>query len=555
MRNYNTLRKSPETIIEMQSDSLYKKNDSISFAKSILEDFKKDGTLLLGDFLSDSWTFIKNPKSKTTCTISFIIEMPDFHKDYLVPFELKNMMKSWCSETLLKIAPQSLLRNLRYLKEFILVTNSFNENFITHLSDWFSLSSYSSLLKNLIIRTVLNFLDYSSLLYKEDYVNELVLLSRKYIDSKKLIRKLPNFPDVLTFGDIINNIISEWNSYEKIKFYPIILWWKITNIIPLRPSELCDINRNCLSEKKGRLFITVPRKKQSGAYKKIEVIDTLEINKTLHNLISEYINLTNHFGDTLTLFSYPAHLSLSLPFNKNVVTNYFNYNNLYNLLDTFYKEIVEIKFKLNLERIELNDTRHFAFCSMMLQGFNALTIARIGGHRSLESQYAYQQHIDYFIQSKVYNLSNLYKIKKIKGLSDLVSTIELEDAWQRSLLSKESHSFLEEVEIGYCTDELKNCQSDKCQFCDHWWISRTDLIKFEPELRNIVEIKNQRIQEKIKFMGRLSKEMEYDFKKNRYSPFDQERLSRESKGINGDLDDYAKIQVYIDAFEDIKNAN
>ncbi|MEM5627556.1 hypothetical protein AAHB47_30555 [Bacillus wiedmannii] len=46
---------------------------------------------------------------------------------------------------------------------------------------------------------------------------------------------------------------------------------------------------------------------------------------------------------------------------------------------------------------------------MMFQGFNMLTIARIGGHSSLDAQMHYFNHLEYFSQSSIQYLSDQYR--------------------------------------------------------------------------------------------------------------------------------------------------
>ncbi|MGR5979261.1 hypothetical protein ACT7DJ_17430 [Bacillus cereus] len=46
-----------------------------------------------------------------------------------------------------------------------------------------------------------------------------------------------------------------------------------------------------------------------------------------------------------------------------------------------------------------------AFCNMMLQGFNMLSIARIGGHKTLRQQLHYHAHLDHLAESAVHILA------------------------------------------------------------------------------------------------------------------------------------------------------
>lgn len=529
------------------SEGRYKGEESIAYAKLIMDKLRNQNVIVEGEFEHDEWICYRKPKSKHKQTIDFLMNSPKLPLAKPLSPTLKNMVKCWSTELLLKITPTSLSRNLINLKRLIGFTKEFSEEQIGKLNEWLESPELelSDLQKSHIVRTALNFLDYCSLPNREEYISELQLIQKKY-RRKGDVRDLPKYPDVLDFALILEHFSKVWNYEEKILYYPILLWWKITNIIPMRPSEFCDLKRNCITANKGRYFITVPREKQKGSAKHVEVTDTLEINKSIYNLITEYIKLTDKYGETQTLISYPAHLSKSEKKNKNTVFEFFNYDNLYRLLEKFYEEIVEKRYgRYDLERISLNDTRHFAFCSMMLQGFNALTIARMGGHQKIESQYHYQQHIDYFVQSQVYHLTKIHRGRLLQEISEEASTIELENARIEALRKKEEFDYLEEVEIGYCRDPKMNCEADLCQFCSKWWISMEDLHKYEAELRNLSELKAQRIQERLLLMERLRKDMLYDIESGTYNPEEQELLYRESKLCLGEMEDKAKIDAYL----------
>jgi len=400
----------------------------------------------------------------------------------------------------------------------------------------------SDLVRTGIMQAALNFLDYSTLDSKEFYTNELQLLFPKWKVNEKAIRELPHYPDVLMFQELLERFTNEWGELQKVQFFPILLWWKITNIIPLRPSEFCDIQRNPLSTHKKKYYLTVPRKKQKGSNKTVEIVDTLEINESLYELISEYIDLTDEYGESETLISYTSLVQTrNIMDHTNANMRYFHYQNLFDLLNKFYSEVIERKYGLQLDRIRLNDPRHFAFSNMMLQGFNALTIARMGGHRLIDSQYHYQQHMPYFVQSKVFYLSQQFKLQALDLTKGKASAMDLEQARINSLQPRSNFDFMEEVEIGNCTDKAKNCESDLCQFCSKWWIPNEEFHQHIEELRNIAETKLKKITDRINLMERIRRDMEINIKSKTHNPYDQEALSRESKLLNGDIQDLALL--------------
>ena len=83
----------------------------------------------------------------------------------------------------------------------------------------------------------------------------------------------------------------------------------------------------------------------------------------------------------------------------------------YNLVEN-REEITEENEHNTLIKLKLgiHQTFHF-FVSMMLQGFNPLTIAQIGGHETLIAQNQYIGHLDEFIDAHSLMLARFYQIK------------------------------------------------------------------------------------------------------------------------------------------------
>ncbi|APB70038.2 hypothetical protein PPYC1_06555 [Paenibacillus polymyxa] len=488
-----------------------------------------------GDFEDFTWKFYKD-ESMTKCRLDF--------SEIMHYTRVTTMLKCWTSERLLEIEATTLSHSYGHLPKIVIITHAFAEERVNDLI-YFLENDLTENMRNITTRTLINFLDFSALEHKELYLNHLNDIYRKSTVNKNT-RGLPVFQDVLIFGSILERFMNEWNEHEQLLYYPIMLWWKITNVIPLRPMEFCAINRNCLSQESESFYITVPRKKQKATMKLVEIVDKLEITHEIYSMVQDYINLTNSFGESETLISYAAYSESinDIQKNLNFNTRRFHYGNLDRLLLSFYKRIVREKYGYeDLEQVRPGDTRHFAFCSMMLQGFNALTIARIGGHRSIESQYHYQQHMQYFADSKVYYLSRLFRYEKIKGLN-VISNIELEHVRLNFLKDRTRFDHLKEMDIGYCTDPNMNCESDLCQFCTKWWISREDFKIHEADIRAQTAIKEKNITDRIAFMKKLRNEMEYDLIDNTYSPSDQDTIAREAKLLQGDIIDLAKFRSF-----------
>ena len=60
-------------------------------------------------------------------------------------------------------------------------------------------------------------------------------------------RSLAPFVSCFRFSDVMTQFWAQAGSEQKIRFFPLWLWWNLTTILPLRPTEFTLIPRECLS--------------------------------------------------------------------------------------------------------------------------------------------------------------------------------------------------------------------------------------------------------------------------------------------------------------------
>ena len=93
-------------------------------------------------------------------------------------------------------------------------------------------------------------------------------------------RDLPCYQSILLFDYIINDFIQRTNIEEKARYYPVLIWWKISSVIPLRPGEVYQLPKNCIYEKNGKCYIHIERVKNKYKRKQYSspVVKDFEIN-------------------------------------------------------------------------------------------------------------------------------------------------------------------------------------------------------------------------------------------------------------------------------------
>jgi hypothetical protein len=278
----------------------------------------------------------------------------------------------------------------------------------------------------------------------------------------------------------------------------------------MRISEFCNIKRECIFPSNGSYFIILPRNKQPASHRRVQVVDTLEVTKDIYYLIYNYIQVTNPYGKSETLISYKSLISNDIESGAFRVTkkdkNNFHKDIFRQLLKRFYNEIVYGVYKKSVERkVRPNDTRHFAFCSLMMQGISPLEIARLGGHSSIESQYHYSNHTEYFIDVEVDKLTNALKNVDgtIRGTTFENGEISFADIEKRSYTFPQNDVRLP-MQVGFCTDEMQGCVSEECMLCPHWWIHPNKLVEIKPIIEKKIFERRQKIIEIGDFLKKLN---------------------------------------------------
>lgn len=466
------------------------------------------------------------------------------------------MVKCWVVDLLDKYYPSTVRGMYYYLLESIAVTQGFQEETIDDLIDYLKKNNRLPQITSNIIKVILNFLDFTELEVQCVYIKKLIDIKGK-TKQEQSIRELPTSKDVLTFSWCLERFFAEldYSSQtdkhlmgQKLLYYPLLIWWKLTNVIPLRPSEFCLIERNCTSKIGDKYYIRLPRKKKPKTKRRLEIVDTLEISEEIFELINYYIVETNQYGNTETLISYRSIIEISPPFEKQARLRKRNYDKFSNpilskLIDRFYRKIVEKEYQKEVRKqVKPNDTRHFAFCSLLMQGVNPVEIARLGGHSTIEAQYHYSQHTEYFIDSEVYNLMFNFKHERElqnKENENPFSTLLVSKIKNQSLQAPNTNARLP-LKFGFCTDIQQRCESSDCVFCSKWWISPEVLLENEETLINIIQNSKRKIYELSNFINQLHRKL--DFNESSLHPSAINKLTSKAMSIEEELNRIAKLE-------------
>lgn len=505
----------------------------------LFKHLKDQGTIQADSFHDNVWLY-KRKSDGGTHTLKFDLEA--------FPL-LVSALKCY---VLLKISSgsKSVYGGLRYLKEICKTSFGFD---IAHLSNTEEILIRAKQPKrNQIATYVSEFLSFIAHRNKTSFLR----LTDSYRKHYSSIRDLPKYTDILVFDYIVQNFFQNCSNDELLVFYPIQLWWRITTIVPLRISEFLQLRKDCAVMKEDSTYwITVPRLKKrtpGGDPRTFDVVDTVQINNEVFQLIQTYLDYTdpeNNSNYLITFRTYPGNQyrrleSQPMQASDLLVTNKTRFNSL---LHSFYKKIVGDRYGYHdIEYVSCGDTRHFAFCNMMLQGWNMLSIARMGGHTQLRTQLHYHAHVDYFVQSWVFNLAQRNKMEHLNKKVPESSIAMQQTIAKSKIFQAEDYEQKYEVDHGYCTYSPEKCEVGDCRYCPHFLFVPKQEQEGMNWLMNCSHSLEQRIEEQLALLKQISLDIQYDLKLLKYQHTGQERLFSVANELNRFMQQKARVDAYLE---------
>lgn len=398
-----------------------------------------------------------------------------------------------------------IAKKISLVKKGLLESNFFDPSLLEEFNTTFFNPNLSKRLNYFRAASLNEFLSYTEYPIDDEYLRLIIETHSNNMKSQKSIRTIPSSKDTLKFSLIVEDYFKQdLNLQDYLKYFPIHLWWNLTNIIPIRIGEFCAIQRDCITQIDGEYFITIPRSKHQ--FNRELQWDKLWIPINLAESVLNYLKTTKDLGFSKTLLHYLATkydpiTNQFITRSKEEYLDSFVYYNFGYLLDDFYSEIIKGQYGFEIEednenvttvgekfmarRVRPNDTRHFAFLNLMLQGYDPPEIARLGGHTSIYSQYTYHQHLEYWVDSDLINLF-LSKGYMLNGIS---SSFFQKVIFRKAIFNPELKSYpnAHKLALGVCIDLEQNCEVDEHYLCKHWRITEDDYINNQDTINSIME--------------------------------------------------------------------
>lgn len=412
---------------------------------------------------------------------------------------------------------------------------------------------------------VKEFLSFYNMDFSETYLE--ILSSIKV--PKCNTRTIPNYHSIILFDVLITSYFESLRDpLLRERYYPVLLWWKITSVIPMRPIEFTLLKRDsCYYNKaKNSYVLKIERRKNRVGKIKVKGVklpDEIDVTEEIYNYIQDYISLTRDIESDNYLFQAESYDRVKLhSLAKSQIYEFTDDTRirtpqLRRTLHWFYKYIIEKQLGFNvyesgstynsksdntIERLKAGDTRHLSMCNMMLQGFNPLTIAQLAGHSSIREQMSYLGHMNTFIEANTFLLSRDIA-KKIK--SNFVDE-DYEVNWTNGQLEKiklnSEYYRLPKVNNGRCSSKSfpKQCIAEECIFCNH-------IIIDESLTEEVIDMYKERLDKRIKTqidcIKSITKGMIYN-NSGDHDPRHQEMLIKENNRLKVEMERKSTLEVF-----------
>jgi hypothetical protein len=203
---------------------------------------------------------------------------------------------------------------------------------------------------------------------------------------------------------------------EKLFYFPLFLWWNLTTILPLRPTEFLLIPRQCLSRENDENILKVRRTKLKGGKNHFHYsvagdykLEKYCVPEKLAVEIEWYLRATSQMPVSKlgTLFVQGTHKEI---FED---TSHYSYHYFSDSLQRFQKEEMGLTSGSN-KFIHLGDTRHIAMISLIVSGGSPTICKELAGHEDINISSHYYANISRFVECATYEFYRKQKAQRVE---------------------------------------------------------------------------------------------------------------------------------------------
>lgn len=488
------------------------KKDYLVLNYKVVDDFTDGEYLEMFQKLKDE-SIIRNISYND---IEWVLQRADGHKNHIkFDMGIRPLVNEKLRHYILlklhkqKVSVHTASIHLKAIKTELLETHFLDKDYIHTYRE--QVGSYNDTRKKYLF-AFMDFLKFCQLENAKEYFAVVDGTPMRYPQRS---RELPCYQSIILFDYIINDFIKRKNIMEKARYYPVLIWWKVSSVIPLRPGEVYQLPKDCVFEKNGKYYIHIERIKNRFKRRQYSkpVIKDFEINDDVYFTIRDYVDYISEFDDTEYLFSVKSLKKVAGIRSKDIDVKRLTQSSMGTIYKRFKKEVIEQEYgyhivplgqrkdRNDIEEIKMGDVRHLAIINLMMMGYNPLYIMELAGHQRLNTQMGYYNHVDTFATAKSHVLKEM--IKKNNGSLYLNEYNSGDYVLQKTLLG-DSYYNLPLVFDGKGRCRSKNfpydCVCTECIFCPHFIPDRNLSKDYYDELKKENEKDMEALQMELKLL-------------------------------------------------------
>lgn len=228
-----------------------------------------------------------------------------------------------------------------------------------------------------------------------DYVIEM-LEEGPQKKNRKEHRKLADFRYFLRFDRAMEDFWGTADDAQKVFYFPVFFWWRLTCVLPLRATEFLVTPRDCVRIEDGRCSITIRRTRLKKGIRRIAYRLESDYEKKVYEIPEGLYREIRWYQDSTSDKPLPALGTLFIK-ERETPSGYFTYTQMRRRLMKF----CGLVFGDEKYPVHPGDTRHLAMINLMLSGGSPVICRELAGHEDLDISSNYYANISAVVESSV----------------------------------------------------------------------------------------------------------------------------------------------------------
>ena len=256
-------------------------------------------------------------------------------------------------------------------------------------------------------------------------------------------RKLLDFASYFRFNDALDEYWPSAGQEDRLFYFPLYLWWKLTAVLPLRVTEFLMTPADCIS-KDGRGYqVTVRRTRLKGGNTLMAYRVDSDYEKKTYPVSSDLAEEILWYKEATAGMARPVIDSIFYyePYRKRhrmSTVEIYGYKCLKNTKDDFYRDALA---GMDIPGIHLGDTRHIAMMNLIISGSSPRMCMELAGHTNIGMSSHYYTNMAELVECSTYELyrkarkgtSAVIHGEKEYSLTPLSQLIKIPEGWCGSL--------------------------------------------------------------------------------------------------------------------------